>query len=69
MSVNPRQALENIMENPDATNSEKINAAKALAQIDARENQAGTGSVSQMSRSEIHSELRRCKKLLDNNAL
>ena len=69
MTVNPRQALENIMENPDATNSEKINAAKALAQIDARENQAGTGSVSQMSRSEIHSELRRCKKLLDNNAL
>ena len=69
MSVNPREALENIMKNKNATNSEKINAAKALAQIDARENQAGTGSVAQMSRSEIHSELRRCKKLLDNNAL
>ena len=69
MTVNPVQALENIVKNPDASNTEKINAAKALAQIAARETRGNTGSVSRMSRAEISSELRRCKALLDGKSL
>lgn len=69
MTVNPVQALENIVKNDSASNTEKINAAKALAQIAARETRGNTGSVGQWSRAEIHGELRRCKKLLDGKSL
>jgi len=59
-----RQVFRDVLADPDATRTEKLNAAKALADLERKDDQLGSG-LFKLTRDDIRAEIARVRAQID----